>query len=116
MPNKSPSPALLVLIALLIGSIVRQVAAAASWGHGSFEMTEWLINYSGGFVRRGLPGTLIGTLSEATGLRANLIVIITSLACYLTLAAWLLRRAMESLMCSTTSTANGSSPVTVAMG
>ena len=93
LPNKSPSPALLVLIALLIGSIVRQVAAAASWGHGSFEMTEWLINYSGGFVRRGLPGTLIGILSETTGLRANLIVIITSIACYLTLAAWLLRRA-----------------------
>lgn len=91
MPNKSPSPALLVLIALLIGSIVRQVAAAASWGHGSFEMTEWLINYSGGFVRRGLPGTLVGMLAESTGLRANLIVIIASLACYLALAVWLLR-------------------------
>lgn len=59
-------------------------------------MTEWLINYSGGFVRRGLPGTLIGMLAECTGLRANLIVIITSLACYLVLTAWLLRRACVS--------------------
>jgi hypothetical protein len=59
-------------------------------------MTEWLINYSGGFVRRGLPGTLVGMLAEATGLRANLIVIIASLACYLTLAVWLLRCATAS--------------------
>lgn len=54
-------------------------------------MTEWLINYSGGFVRRGLPVTLVGMLVDATGLRANLIVVIASLACYLALAVWLLR-------------------------
>lgn len=94
--HKNQSPSLLVIIALLIGCIIRQVAAAASWGHDSFQMTEWLINYSGGFVRRGLPGTLIGLLAESTGIRANVVVIITSLACYITLMVWLLRRATAS--------------------
>jgi hypothetical protein len=90
---KNPSPALLVIIALLIGCVIRQVAAAASWGHDSFQMTEWLINYSGGFVRRGLPGTLIGLLSGVTGIQANHFAIITGLGSYLLLTAWLLRRA-----------------------
>jgi hypothetical protein len=86
------SPALAILIFLLISSIGLQLLTAPSWGHDSYQMTEWLINYAGGFVRRGLPGTLIGMVSGATGIQANHLVIITSLACYLVLGVWLLRR------------------------
>jgi hypothetical protein len=86
------SPAFTILILLLIGAIGRQLLSAPSWGHDSYQITEWLINYAGGFVRRGLPGTVIGMVSGATGIQANHLVIITSLACYLVLGAWLLRR------------------------
>lgn len=78
---------------LLIAAIARQLLSAFSWGHDSFEITEWLIDYSGGFVRRGLPGSLIGVMSDATGIQANHLVIGLSLGCFLALGAWLLRRA-----------------------
>jgi hypothetical protein len=89
--RKQPA-AFWLMICLLIGAIGRQLLAAPSWGRESYQMTEWLINYAGGFVRRGLPGTLIGMASDATGIQANHLVIITSLACYLALGIWLLRR------------------------
>lgn len=82
-----------LLLCLLIGSIGRQLLSATSWGHDSYQMTEWLINYAGGFVRRGLPGTLIGMISGVTAIQANQLVILISLACYLMLGLWLLQRA-----------------------
>jgi hypothetical protein len=89
--HRKPSPALAILIALLIWQVCAQLFSSLSWGHDSYQMTEWLINYSGGFVRRGLPGTLIRIASNATGIQANYLAIVSGLACYLLLAAWLLR-------------------------
>jgi hypothetical protein len=80
----------------LAWQVCAQLLSSLSWGHGSYQMTEWLINYSGGFVRRGLPGTLIGMVSSTTGIQANIIVISTSLVCYFALGAWLLRRATST--------------------
>jgi hypothetical protein len=53
-----PSPALVILVGLLLWAFASQLLAALSWGHDSYQLTEWLINYAGGFVRRGLPGWL----------------------------------------------------------
>ena len=92
MPTK-PSPALAILILLLLSALVSQLIAALSWGHASFQLTEWLINYSGGFVRRGLPGALIGSISETTRIQANYIAIFLGLVFYLVLATYLLLRA-----------------------
>lgn len=78
---------------LLIWAIVVQLSAARGWGHGSWQMTEWLINYSGGFVRRGLIGSVVWHLSTWTGMRATWLIIGLSLLCYVGLAGWLLRRA-----------------------
>lgn len=74
-------------------AIARQWISALSWGHDSYQMTEWLINYAGGFVRRGLPGSFIGIVSGATGIQANHLAIAISMLCFLCLCAWLLRRA-----------------------
>jgi len=63
-----------------------------SWGHDNFQLTEWLINYSGGFVRRGLPGTIIGLVSCWSGIQANHLIIVFSLICYGILVFWFLRR------------------------
>jgi hypothetical protein len=87
------SPTIVILICLLVSAIVTQIWSAFSWGRESYQMTEWLINYAGGFVRRGLPGELVWHLSKATGAQANHIVIIVGLTSYLALAGWLLRHA-----------------------
>lgn len=81
-----------VLLALLVHAGCMQLAAAFSWGHESWQISDWLINYEGGFVRRGLPGAVIGFLAETSGIQANHLVIGVSVACYLLLGAWLLRQ------------------------
>lgn len=86
------SPALAIMIALLLWAAGTQFLAALSWGHESWQLGDWLINYSGGFVRRGLPGTLVRHFSDATGVQANHVVIVVSFACYLLLAGWFLLR------------------------
>jgi hypothetical protein len=86
----------MIMVALLLCATANQLWSARLWGHESFQMTEWLINYSGGFVRRGLTGTVIMFLSRATGLQANYIVIAISASTYLALVIWLLRRAVPS--------------------
>lgn len=90
-PKSSVTVAILGI--LLILATAMQIRTALSWGHESYQITDWLINYAGGFVRRGLPGTIIGFLSEATGIHANHLAISASLAFYLFLVIWFLRRA-----------------------
>ncbi len=82
-----------ILTPLFLMETVRQVLAARSWGHDSFQMTECLINYAGGFVRRGLFGEIISRASGMSGIAANLLVIGTTLAAFVLLTAWFLRRA-----------------------
>jgi hypothetical protein len=95
MPKRF-SPALAILVCLLGWAIASQLWSALSWGHESFQLTEWLINYSGGFVRRGLPGWLVGLLADATGIQANHLVIGFSAICYGTLLIWFLRRSTRT--------------------
>lgn len=90
------SPALGIMICLLLWEIGVQLHSSLSWGHESWQLTEWLINYAGGFVRRGLTGALIQMFSETSGIRANLVAIIWSTACYLALAVWFLRRSSQT--------------------
>jgi hypothetical protein len=88
------------MVGLLVLQIVVQLWAALSWGNGSWELTEWLINYEGGFVRRGLIGSLTGYASAVTGIQANNMAILTALATYLLLVIWLLREATSSFPAS----------------
>jgi hypothetical protein len=50
-------------------------------------MTECLINYAGGFVRRGLPGELALSASSISGISPNVIIVI---ACFLLLVGLIL--------------------------
>jgi hypothetical protein len=74
----------------LIGAVVIQTKASLKWGHGSWQITEWLINYQGGFVRRGLPGQVILYISDFLGIHANYIAIFVSLLVYIFLVIYLL--------------------------
>lgn len=95
MPKKIP-PALVIMVCLLLWAICVQITSALSWGHNSWQLTEWLIDYSGGFVRRGLAGSTLRILSDFTGLQANHLAIAAGVSCYLLLTFWLLRRATKT--------------------
>jgi len=65
----------------LFGLYLCFVAACSLWtGAGmaramdSWIIGDWLINYSGGFVRRGLPGTLALLLHRATGIPVEWVI------------------------------------------
>lgn len=57
----------------------------------NFGITEWLINYAGGFQRRGLPGSLFHVLYQRVHLSPNASVIITCLLLYLVFSIYLWR-------------------------
>lgn len=77
---------------LLVVPFTRQIQASLTWGHESWNMTEWLINYSGGFVRRGLSGEFIALISGLSHIQANFVVIAISIAVYLVALVYLLRK------------------------
>jgi len=85
------SPALAILICLLFWAIGDQLGSCLSWGHDTWQLTEALVNYAGGFVRRGLTGWLIGLAADSTGIQANHIVVFAGFIFYLLLTVWLLR-------------------------
>jgi hypothetical protein len=51
-------------------------------GSGVWTMGDWLINYSGGFVRRGLPGSIAIHLQQALHVRSTTIVIVFGMLLY----------------------------------
>ena len=74
----------------LMGAVVIQTKASLKWGHSSWQITEWLINYQGGFVRRGLPGQAILYVSDFLGIHANYMAIFISLLVYIFLFVYLI--------------------------
>lgn len=45
-------------------------------------VSEWLINYQGGFVRRGLPGELFYQLFQHTGISPYLLILVVGISCF----------------------------------
>jgi hypothetical protein len=76
----------LIVVFFLIATI-EQFYKSLSWGHNNWCMTECLINYAGGFVRRGLPGELALFVSSISGISPNVIIVI---ACFLLLVGLIL--------------------------
>ncbi|MEP4077620.1 hypothetical protein [Haloferula sp.] len=90
--DKSRTIAGTILVLLFLLQVGIQLKGALSWGHDSWPLTDWLINYSGGFVRRGLAGEVIQWFSSTTGIQANLVVIAITLVCFIGLTAWLIKK------------------------
>jgi hypothetical protein len=76
----------LIVVFFLIATI-EQFYNSLFWGHNNWCMTECLINYAGGFVRRGLPGELALFGSSISGISPNIIIVI---ACFLLLVGLIL--------------------------
>lgn len=90
----------MVMLALTVASasifyvafVGRLRDALQLFGRESYQLTEWLINYSAGFVRRGWPGELVALLSAVTGAQANHVVVLLSGFLFLTLLLLLVLR------------------------
>lgn len=61
-------------------------------GYNDHGLSEWLINYQGGFVRRGLPGEILFQISNIFFIPANYLWQIITIVSYLYLVFWLIRR------------------------
>jgi hypothetical protein len=48
----------------------------------AYAVEDWLINYSGGFIRRAIPGSLLLLLSKLVDIRPELMVFYLKLVCY----------------------------------
>jgi hypothetical protein len=57
-------------------------AARASFAVDTWAVGDWLINYHGGFVRRGLIGEVVVEASTLTGIGGQWIVLMLKVGCY----------------------------------
>jgi hypothetical protein len=67
------------LILLAFSGIAEAVMKLRRWN--DWTAGDWLINYSGGFVRRGLPGELFLLAARALQVPAAFFVFVFELAC-----------------------------------
>lgn len=65
---------LFALYLLLVAAFSIKIGVGQAQRDDSFVIGDWLINYSGGFVRRGLPGALAMILHRASGLSLHWVV------------------------------------------
>ena len=97
--NPSHTQGRIVAGALLLFGVVAAVTQwtrAFAFGHDSWQLSEWLINYQGGFVRRGLSGEIFFRISGWSGLPANALVIWISYLVYGWFAFALCRQARST--------------------
>jgi hypothetical protein len=64
---KPTTPLGLFFLALILLGIPLSLWANRFYDHG-WTIGEWLISYEGGFVRRGLPGSIIHSGAVALGI------------------------------------------------
>ncbi len=67
---------LMIFIVTAVGSLLNYKI------HDEWKMGDWLINYAGGFVRRGFTGEIFALLSNTFSINPSIFVIITQLSCY----------------------------------
>lgn len=92
-----PSIIVALLACGIIWQVVFQIPFALHPDQNSWGLTDWLVNYSGGFVRRGLAGTLLWWTSAITRIPGHYLAIATSLGCYGVLIYWFLKNTRKQL-------------------
>jgi len=79
-----------IFMALIPPAIYINLKANNIYDKG-WTIGEWLISYSGGFIRRGLPGTIIHTLSKSFDLPVIYLIWAASLCSYAALCVTLVK-------------------------
>ena len=97
---------------LLVGGVVlgflyvaqyawRNFAGSGASGPHAYITLDWLINYSGGFVRRGISGVLVDALASIGGWAPVTVATLVQLAVYAVFCALLLRLTAQQSSWST---------------
>lgn len=84
-----PSLFYFFFILILIFQLVSQIKSG--YAKESYGITEWLINYQGGFVRRGLLGELLYNLNSVSCLNIYSLILSICLILYLVLVIFFVR-------------------------
>ncbi len=100
---RSPASLGRVLLLGFLLVVFLNTASIAFWEfriNNPWVIGDWLINYQGGFVRRGLTGEVFLKLSALTGAPPSLFVVLTQLTAYFFYFyfAWRLLARQESLL------------------
>ena len=85
-----------LLVAIWLFDLLRMSWYASQPGIYEHGVGDWLINYGGGFVRRGLAGTILIYLSSLVRCRPELTVFVVRSICYLVIyggVIWVLFKA-----------------------
>lgn len=81
---------LLITILAIFGGLAKNIRFNLTY-QASWTVGEWLINYAGGFVRRGLPGQVIYGISSGTGIPPWTLATLISLAAWIALSVLLVK-------------------------
>lgn len=81
----------IVLMALFVSVHYIRVAYMQAVDWSGWSIGEWLTNFEGGWVRRGLGGQVILLISNATHIQMNWIVLVIQITSYLCFIALFLR-------------------------
>jgi hypothetical protein len=100
-PSRAIQASNLLFSGSLATSLILWIFSQKPWlDHGKwmthYGVTEWLTNYAGGFVRRGLPGQILLLFGKSTGWDIRWIIFCLSLGIYC-LYAYLMIRASRRL-------------------
>ena len=85
----------LILSAFITGLYVFVTESYGTfWAYSSFEVSDWLINYEGGFVRRGLIGQLLFFLYQIHPYPVRFAILFICVLGFVTIC-WLLIRILK---------------------
>ncbi|MBR1870696.1 MAG: hypothetical protein IJ802_02605 [Kiritimatiellae bacterium] len=63
--------------------------------HGFWNLSSWMVDWSGGYVRRGLMGTCLRKFCEVTSLDPIAVAYVAGIAAWVGLLMWFMRRFIE---------------------
>ena len=90
------------MVLYLFGKLTR-VYVDFNWaipsGNVAFTPTTWLINYAGGFVRRGLQGQVLLWLQNVYGMEPQHVIVVASITLYFCLLAFFIRQFVKRDCC-----------------
>lgn len=80
---------LAALLMLMPSLIFQTVVIVQPQLVNAWKITEWLVSYRGGFVRRGLAGEFIRFVASGSGIAPSVIIAVLTFAVFIVFSVWL---------------------------
>ena len=81
----------LAFLCLMLPTVFQLNYLYSPGGLNTWGITEWLISYDGGFVRRGISGQVLKSVSEFSGVSPSVLVVLFSVIAWVILTILLLK-------------------------